>query len=84
MTSVSSTAAAAAAPATASRNRHNGTAHEHHDPQDLADHDHRGDQPRGERLDPPDQIGDEPHDGLVEEGTDEHDRQQRPDGDGEA
>ena len=37
----------------------------------------------GERLDPLDEIGDESDDGLVEQGTDEHDDQQRPDGDGQ-
>jgi hypothetical protein len=67
----------------AAHHRNDGTAHQHHEPQDLADQDHRGDQPRRERLDPLDQVGDEPHDGLVEERTDEHDDQQRADGDDE-
>ena len=77
----SNTAAAAATAVTASRNQRRRTtaadraADDHHHAEDLPEQDHPGDEPRRQRLDAPDQVGDEPDDGLVEQRTDDHDDQ---------
>ena len=86
---VSSTAAPAAAAAVASRNQRRCTTATTAPPtmttsgEDLTEQDHAGDEPGRQRLEAPDQVGDEPDDGLVEERADDHDHHQHRQRDGE-
>ena len=61
----------------AAHERSDRAAHDHHRGEDLPEQDHPGHQPRRQRLEASDQVGDEPDDRVVEERTDHHHDQQR-------